>query len=86
MSANFDNLQEIVTSARAFYEKVRPKLEATAMHKFVCVNATTGDYVLGNSVREVHDAFDRQFGAEGPSWVTQIGNPNHGRSSARLLQ
>lgn len=86
MSADFDKLQEIVSSARAFYEKERPRLEATAMRKFVCVNATTGDYVVGNSVREVHDAFDRRFGSGVPSWVTQVGNPNHVRSGARLLQ
>lgn len=86
MQADFDKIDEIVTRARAFYEPVRTKLEAEALHKFVCVNAETGEYILGESIREVHLEFDQKFGAKTPSWVTQVGNPNHVWSGARLLQ
>lgn len=86
MQTDFDEIHEIVTRARAFYESVRAKLETEALHKFVCVNAETGEYVLGDSRKEVHDAFAQRFSVETPSWVTQVGNPNDVWSGARLLQ
>jgi hypothetical protein len=86
IKAHFEEAREIAARGRVLYENVRPNLEATAMGKLACINAETGEYILGDSIREVHDAFDRKFGIETPSWVTEVGNPDRVRSGGDLVE
>lgn len=69
-------IEQVVARGEGFYEKLRPLLESDHLYEEVCINLTTGEYVLGDSVQEVHRKFKERFG-EVPSWNTTIGAPTH---------
>ena len=71
---DMQSMDQIFAKAHEIYHGLRQALEAEHNHEHVCINVETGEFVLGKTVREAHQKFERRFG-DVPSWDTKIGAP-----------
>jgi len=85
MSPTAEEIGAVVSRARELYERERAHLEANELYRYICINSESGEYVLGDTIDEVAEAYGKKFGST-PSWLTQVGNPDHIWTSARLHQ
>lgn len=71
----FERIDGIAKQGRKYYAMLQENLEHEHWGKCICINADTGEFVLGDTLSDVHKKFDDRFGADTPAYNAKIGIP-----------